>query len=105
MGVDYNGVGGIGLEVTNEIKKKLVVANDGDFCGCMDTLLDDLEFEYREAGDGNYSGEENTYYIMVEGENLREIIENSEPFIERLSNMGIIVTFDNLKVIEDLRVW
>ncbi len=106
MGVDYNGVGGIGIVVTSSMKKKLIILNEGECCdGSLEEVLDDLEMSYKEGGDGNYSGEENTFYLTVEGETLNEINENVEGFLETLNDAGIKVSQNDLKVIEDLHVW
>lgn len=106
MGIDYTPVGGIGLEITDEIKKKLVIANEGEaHDGCMDSLCSDLGLEYSEAGDGSYSGDENTFYLMVEGTTLMEINENSGPFLDKMYEKGIRVTASDLQVISELHVW
>lgn len=105
MGVDYTPVSGVGIEVTKDIKKKLVMANGGDFDGCLESLLDDLELVYQDAGSGSYTGEENTYYLKVEGSTLTEINRNSEPFLKKLEGFGISLTVDDLIMINDLCVW
>jgi hypothetical protein len=105
MGVDYIPVGGIGIKVTHEIKKKLTIVNEGDCCGgCMDSLLSDLELEYAEAGDGSYTGEENTYYLMVQGSTLVEINENTDEFISKLKSYDIDVSVSDVKVISELHI-
>jgi len=105
MSIDYSPVGGIGLEVTDEIRKKLVVANKGDFDGDMNSLLSDLEFNYEEAGDGSYSGDDNIFYIMVDGDTLTEVNKNVKKLIKKLSSMKIEVDIDSFKIISDLHVW
>lgn len=105
MGVDYDGVGGVGVEITEEMKRKLVVANEGAFDGYMDELLSDLELEYKEGGSGSYTGKENTFYLMVEGDTLEEVYNNSKGFISKLSEMNIDIKLGDIVVIEDLHVW
>lgn len=104
MGVDYSPVGGIGIEVTKEIKSKLIKANDGNYDD-MDSLLDDLDLPYKVAGNGSYTGNDNDYYVMVEGETLTEINSNTDRFIEVLGNLGVEIKLDDLKVIQELHVW
>jgi hypothetical protein len=104
MGVDYSPVGGIGIEVTGKIKAKLKAAATDSY-ECMGELLDDLGIPYKEAGDGNYSGKENSFYLIVEGETLTEINNNAEKFIKNMSEFGIKVKSDDLVVIEELHVW
>lgn len=106
MGVDYSPVGGIGVKLTHEMKCKLIVANEGEaHDGCVDSLLGDLEFCYAEAGDGNYSGNENDFYLLVEGDTLMEINQNSKEFLQRLNSYGIKIKEEDLEVISELHVW
>lgn len=105
MGVDYSPVGGVGVEVTKEIKKKLIVANDGDYDGDMDDLLSELGLTYAEAGDGNYTGDDNRHYIILEGDNFSELSENALPLISKLEDMGINIEYTDLKVLNELHIW
>ena len=110
MGVDYNGVGGIGIEFTDE-HKEIVLSN-----GSIDhhnyelhdgfptpDILEELDLEYQCGGDA-YGGE-TVYYLFVPGKNLKEINENSKSFIERLGSIGINITEEDLIVIEDMFVY
>lgn len=111
MGVDYRGVGGIGIEFTYEHLEMVVnkgVLDDIDTPDKIDTdyfgeYLAELDLEYECGGDG-YGGETN-YYILVPGKNLTEINQNSKAFIERLGSLGINITEDDLIVISDLYIY
>jgi len=56
------------------------------------------------AGDGSYGGDFR-FYLLVEGDNLKEILENEEAFRNRLQNFGIQLTQEDLGVISDLHIW
>ena len=106
MGIDYDGVGGIGIEVTDKIINKLIEKKvftseewEDDECGCIESV----GMLYQQAGN-SYSGDE-TYYWLVEGANLTEINANAPKFIEKLAKLGIIITLDDLMVISDMHVY
>lgn len=104
MGVDYSPVGGVGIKVTDKIKNKLRVANNGDGDDITE-ILDSLELPYAQAGDGNYSGNDNDFYLKVEGETLVEINSNAPAFIEKLKGYNVDISLNDLIMIEDLHVW
>ncbi len=104
MSVGYDAVGGIGIEVTPDIRNKL--------CSAYNNLEDDMveileatDFTYSEAGDGSYTGDDNTFYIMVEGKTLGDIIENAKKVSKSLSEFGISISDKDFVVIEDIHVW
>ena len=73
MGVDYDGVGGIGSELTPELQEILISHGafteqewDDDHYECVESL----GFEYSMAGDASYTGGEDTVYLFVKGDNL-----------------------------------
>ena len=109
MGVDYDGVGGIGIEITDYVIDKLINyglftrdewEDDYDFC------LSKIGFVYELAGNGSYTGRENDrYYCLVPGSNLMEIVANKMKFIKRFEEFGIMLDDTSLIVISDFRVW
>jgi len=103
MGVDYSPVGGIGIEMTDEILG--VLQKQVDLYECKDSLLDELELSYSQAGSGNYTGAENTYYIMVDGDTLMEINKNAKVLSDKLKSFGIEIEAEDFDVIQDLHVW
>lgn len=105
MGIDYDGVGGIGIELTDNmiqtaIKKGIFTQEmwkeDQDHC------LDILGFTYSDAGN-YYSGDIKTY-LFVDGNNLGEINKNALDFIEKLKQFDIIYSVDDIELIEDVRI-
>jgi hypothetical protein len=107
MGVDYNGVGGIGIELTKDrinkiIEKGIFTEEEWDY-DYDDCLSDKVKMEYGLGGDA-YSGI-NIIYLMVPGPNLKIINENVKDFITDLSEMGIDITEEDIVPISDYRVW
>jgi hypothetical protein len=106
MGIDYDSIGGIGIELTGEridliIKKGLFTEDEWieDSYECAEKI----GLTYGVGGDG-YSGDI-TYYLLVEGNKLKDIYENAEKFVERLNEIGIEMLVDDLEVIDDLHVY
>jgi len=112
MGIDYRGVGGIGIEVTEQMINEAIELKypDGDFdedAGYhekLDDLLSESPLEYETAGDA-YSGE-TTFYLLVPGSTLGAVQKNVPVFLE-----GILQVFNikkdpaELEVISDLLVY
>jgi|GEM_PF-6478644 len=106
MGVDYNGVGGIGIKVTDDIICELIENGtfiEEDWDDDPDECLNDIGLAYASAGNC-YSGD-TYYYWFVSGKNLDEINANANGFIKKLDDLGIRVTTKDLMVIEDLHVY
>lgn len=106
MGIDYDSIGGIGIELTYErvdliIKKGLFTEDewDSDSYECVEGI--GLSYG---LGGNSYSGDE-TYYLLVEGKNLRDINGNAAKFIKRLDEVGIKMSIGELEVIDDYRVY
>lgn len=108
MGVDFDGVGGIGIEFTDEIRQKFI---DSDkYPECTEELWEDDEdeflnyarFPYQTAGSSYVP--EIYYYFMVPGKNLYEINSNAPDFIKKLKEVGINITQKDLIVIEDYHI-
>ena len=108
MGIDYDGVGGIGIEVTESILKKLISAKlftrkqwNEDFNEC----LEKIGLLFSTAGNF-YSGdmEDLTHYLFIPGNNLQEILDNEEKFKLDLEKFGINISRKDLLVISDHRV-
>lgn len=109
MGVDYSGVGGIGIELTDELYKKLIKA--GGFSetalGDRHEFLYELEdkFKCKEAGDGALTGDEPVIYLCVPGDNLERINNNAGKFIEDFRKIGYTIETKDLLIIEDIYVY
>ncbi len=110
MGIDYRGVGGIGIEVTEEMidsaiwKKYPDFDEDSNYEEKLENLLSESSLEYATAGNA-YSGETG-FYLLVPGSTLGEVQENVPVFLE-----GILQIFDlkkdpvDLEVISDLLIY
>lgn len=106
MGIDYDGVGGIGIEIDEDVHLKLIengVFTDDEWDEDRDGCLEELDILYQQAGNA-YSGDV-TFYLFVEGENLIEINRNAPKFIDKLNAVGINITIDKLKVISETFVY
>jgi hypothetical protein len=103
MSIDYEGVGGIGIKLTDDLIEKLIEKNiftkdewEEDARECLERL----NIYYKQAG--NVFTEIYYWYLMVDGDNLKEINENVDQFIIDIKNkIGIDLTLSDLKVIED----
>lgn len=106
MGVEYRGIGGIGIEFTKEMEQK--VANSGVFDKddwSENTIDCFFDFDIEPAYAGNaYTGEKRIY-LLVGGKNLTEINNNKVKFIGDLSSCGIKISEEDLMVIEDYQVF
>jgi len=108
MGIDYDGVGGIGIEITKDVLEKFISFGlfteeqwDEDYYDC----LEKIGLLYNTAGNF-YSGdmEDLTHYLFVRGNNLQEILDNEPEFISALEKFGITISRKDLIVISDHRV-
>jgi len=108
MGIVYDGVCGIGIEITEDILEKFISFGlftqeelDEDYYNCSVKI----GLLYNTAGNF-YSGdmEDLTHYLFVRGNNLQEILDNEHEFISALQKFGINISRKDLKVISNHRV-
>lgn len=106
MGVDYTGVGGVGIELTDDHLKAVFASGkfteeewEEDHYAC----LEELGIEYAHAGNA-YSGEE-CIYLFVKGETLEEVYNNAPTFCEKLKEIGIELEPGKLGIIADMHIW
>ncbi len=112
MGVDYDGVGGVGIELTSDRITALVKSGvftqddwDDDPHECLLALCKRIgPVVYSEAGDYVYGGSRRMY-LFVEGRNLVDLNMNESAFRQRLAVVGINLELSDLMVIEDLHIW
>lgn len=105
MGVDYDGVGGIGIEVTDERIKCLVERGeftqeqwDADPYDC----LENFGVVFSAAG-SEYSG--NTwFYWFVVGKTLLEVHANAKSFLDNMNMKGVQCEMPDLLVISEMYV-
>lgn len=102
MSVNYDGAGGIGIEV-DEARLSMLIENgaftmeDWDYSkvNCMEKI----GIEYSVAGNC-YTGDLR-YYLLINGNTLVDILKNEHLFVEKLKAKGISVERKDLIVISD----
>ncbi len=106
MGIDYDGVGGVGIELTprfvdDVIKKGFFTEEDWaeDEYDCIDETFN---CPFDQAGNVFSGG--GYWYLFVEGNTLGEINNNARGFVEMLKTKGIEITVDDLQIISDYSV-
>lgn len=106
MGIDYGGVGGIGVEFTQDMANKAIAIGiftreewEGDKRDCLDRI----GVTYCAAGN-EYAGEI-TFYLFVNGITLKDINDNAAKFVEEVSKFQTGLSVDDLEVIEDIHIW
>ncbi len=107
MGTSYIGVGGIGIKITKGIVQKFI--DNGHFTqeewnGDFDECLYKIDLEYKRSGNF-YCGERGPIYVFVPGNNLKEINENAEQFIENFKKFGVEISIEDLKVVSDYLIY
>ena len=112
MGVDYDGVGGVGIEITDE-RRDLLIKHG---------LLTQEEWEedwqwaieekgifqvIEEGGNYSYSGDilDRKCYLLVKGKNLGEVLKAAPSFVGKLSEYRINIEIEDLEIISDMHVW
>ena len=113
MGISYSGVGGIGIELTEELIEKFISKGyftedewDDDYYECLETINQKLDIENSSAG--NFYSDDNDdlrHYLFVDGENLKEILENYSSFIEKLKTVDIELSIEDLELVSDFSVF
>lgn len=110
MGVDFDGVGGIGFNVNDylellSLKDEFKTLWDTDCYEAVELLCKDTHtVTYSQAGDCYTSG--GTYfYVFVKGNTLQDIQDNLPDFIYHFrTKWGISFDTDTLQVISDILV-
>lgn len=108
MGVDYEGIGGIGIKVNDELVAKIIDLGfftgedwSKDPQGCMSSL----NIPYATAGAGSYGGEDR-FYFTISAYTYKQVNENKDDFLHIInSTLQTEFTEDDLIVISDLYVW
>ncbi len=106
MGVDYDAISGIGIEITEEMEKLIIKDSEWTEAEWEEDRGDCMEayrIKITQAG-SCYSGYFR-YYMIVGGGNIKEINNNSFSFIKDLKDIGINISQIDLKLISDILVW
>ena len=106
MGVDYDGVGGVGICIDDYLDQ--IIASGAftreEWDEDVDDCLSRNGIHYAEAG-SSYEEGNRRYYAFVEGENLEEVINNVPAFVEKFRGFGVVLLMKDIKIISDLLVW
>ena len=105
MSVDYDGVGGIGLRLTEVVIGKLVkhgLFTKAEFEDDKYNCLEKIGLPFSAYGNA-FSGDTG-YVLLVDGSKFSDIYENAPAFIERLAEIGIVMEADDLEVINEIYV-
>lgn len=108
MGVDYSGVGGIGIELTDEMVEYAIdkgVFTEEEWDDDWDYCLSKMDgFVYSTAG-SEYSGDI-CHYLFVPATTLGKINEYAPIFVEKVREyFGVDIAVDDLKVISDIYIY
>lgn len=105
MGVDYDGVGGIGTPFTDDMVQRAIDLGvftkeewEDDATECMEKIRESYSIA------GNYYSGDISYYLFVRGDTLKEVNDNAPGFVERVSRFAPGLTVDALKVISDILI-
>lgn len=108
MGIDYDGVGGIGIELTDEmldtLKQKGLFTEeewDEDYYDCMEKI----GLVWEPAHYYDVPVEEYTFYLFVDGNNIVEINDNIPSFLDTLNKYGFNITKEDIIPISDIHIW
>lgn len=106
MGVDYEGIGGIGIRLTDDMVDQAVdkgFFDHDEWDDCNNECLDKLGILYVGAGCA-LSGEVH-YYFMVDGETYKELKDNIPKFVDEYNKIFKEISEDDLQVISDILMW
>lgn len=108
MGVDYDGVGGIGVYLDDEKLDKLfatgaISKEDWEELG-PDECFDKLDIPGWTKVGNEYSGQTEIVFF-IDGNNLVEVVVNEAAFREKFAKYGIDIALNDLVVISELYVY
>lgn len=111
MGVDYDGVGGIGFRIDDFLDKLLIDAEfsrlwEDDKYEACEYLCKDVDHAcYMEAGSGGYGGQYR-FYVCIVSTTLGDVNARAESFCDQFNKRwGLNLKPDELKIIEDIHIW
>jgi hypothetical protein len=111
MGVDYDGVGGVGFKLDAVDVQTLIASGlftqeawEEDKDECLDKLELRKHGGTRQHIGDCYTGDGVGYAMLVKGKTLKEINDNAPAFCARLSEYGVMKTPDDLEIISELYI-
>jgi hypothetical protein len=108
MGVDHDGVGGIGIRFTDLMKESCVslgIFTEEEWEAVWFECMDKIGISWTEAGSYSYGGEKRIYFIISGCKTLGDVVNKADSFCGELAKIGIIIKKEELKIIEDILVW
>lgn len=107
MGIDYDGVGGVGIELTDKMLESAYTIGtftEEEWDECYDTCLSRTGLSWSQAGN-SYSGDTD-FYLFVDANNLAQVLENVDKFIDDVDkHFGRKLEMEDIKVISEILVW
>lgn len=112
MDMQVKGIGGVGIEVTDEMFGKMI---DADWFGddiepsddpdeCLERAAKIIGCRLEVGGDSVNEGV-SRYYLLVDSDTLFGCVEKSAEFLGKLNDIGINVTSKDLKIISDFVIY
>lgn len=111
MGVDFTGHYGIGVKIDSidfdeeELDKE--IAELGHMCEFLDENLNTEIYNWFEVGDGNYSGKENDFYIVIKDpfkDGLNNLEQKKDKLLQHIKEIGLEIS-DDFGVVGGLEVY
>lgn len=106
MGVDFDGVGGVGILVDGQVVESMVGKGiftlrqwEEDEIECAE----ETGMMYSQAGSW-YTGVTRIYFF-VEGDTLEDVWANKDEFVQHLSKIGVDISLSDIKIIQDKLLW
>lgn len=103
MGVDYNSVGGVGIEISEQMVKTMIdngVLTEDEWDDDPWDCSEKIGLKYESAGVFNYEN----HYFFIDGCTLAEINSNVGKFKNKLYEIGLKIEDEDIKIISDIYV-
>jgi len=107
MGVDYEGIGGVGLKITQKEIDAFIKAGiftDEEWDQDENECIEKVGMLFSMSGD-LFSGTNINFYLLVPGDTLPEVNGNVPKFIQDLADKGVIITENDIVVMSDILIF